>query len=88
MSELPDMITVIDVMRAQGVEPTVRMNHHVGSDVGRLYRRRFGRAPFHACRDKTFGRGNHHMAVYPKSWFDEIAAIIRKYRSAARTNPS
>lgn len=70
-------ITVIQVFDALGVRPQREQSWSVGSRVAYLYRSEFGHEPPKANRPKTGGKGSHCFAIYPLSWFEKIAAIVR-----------
>lgn len=81
-------VTIIDVMRAMGVEPTKRLNWNVGRDMARYHKQRFGVLPPKDNRPKTSGTGGQHcFALYPISMIKKICEFIRKYRSEAKNIP-
>jgi hypothetical protein len=74
-------ITVISVFRELGIEPVPAVTWSVGARVRDLYEQRFGREPPKDLRPKTAGGGSHCFAIYPASWRNEIAEIIRQHKT-------
>ena len=73
----PAFITVIDVMRALGVEPEPRVSWAVGAAVANRYFAEVGDLPIKALRPKTGGGGSHCFALYPVSWRPIIEDAVR-----------
>jgi hypothetical protein len=75
-------ITVIQVFRALGVEPSPDQSWSVGSRVATAYQRVMNEEPPKELRQKTSGSGSHCLAVYPSSWFDAIATEVLAVKAA------
>lgn len=76
-----EMITVIDVIREWGIEPTRRMTVTVGTVVREQWRdKNNGELPLKALRPKTNGKGSHCIAVYPDEWRTIILDAIANYQ--------
>jgi hypothetical protein len=70
-------ITVIDVIRAKGIEPTPDLTWSVGMRVRDLYEMRTGELPPKVLRNKTDGSGGTHcFAVYDSSWWPVIEGVV------------
>jgi hypothetical protein len=76
-------LTVIDVMRDLGLEPTPEVTWPVGAIVRDLYEQRYGCLPEKKLRPKTSGEGTHCFAVYPTSMRPEIEKVIRAHQTEA-----
>ncbi len=72
------MITVIDVCRRIGIEPTSSLTWAVGAIVRDIYERRYGCLPEKDLRTKTNGPGSHCFAIYPESFASIIECEIRR----------
>jgi hypothetical protein len=70
-------ITIIQVFRSLGIDPSSDVSWSVGNRVAALYRAEFGADPPKELRQKTAGSGSHCFAVYPAGWRRQIAEIIR-----------
>lgn len=77
------MITIIDVCRIMGVEPTPELTWAVGAAVRDLWVERHGVLPEKELRPKTAGPGSHCFAIYPETMRDEIENIIAKHHTEA-----
>ena len=74
---LPDAaITVPQVFRSKGVNPTNEESWAVGTRIATMYADEYGEQPPKDNRPKTNGQGSHCFALYPPSWFKRIAAVI------------
>jgi hypothetical protein len=74
------MITVIDVIRDMGVEPTPDLTWSVGGIVRGLYRQRCGELPQKDLRPKTDRSGGTHcFAVYPEEMRSDIEAVVKRH---------
>lgn len=71
-------ITVIQVFRGMGVEPTPDQSWSVGNRVANMYRIESGGWPPKDNRPKTGGGGSHCFALYPESWHNRIADVVRE----------
>lgn len=76
-------ITVIDVIRSMGIEPTPDLSWSVGNAVRTMWERETGELPPKHLRTKTAGTGSHCFAIYPPAWRDKIAVVIRAHRVEA-----
>jgi len=70
-------ITVIQVFDALGVKPQREQSWSVGGRVAAMYRSEMGHEPPKENRPKTDGKGSHCFAIYPLSWFERIALVVR-----------
>lgn len=77
------MITVIDVIRAMGLQPTKPETWKIGDAVRALYESEVGSLPVKVLRPKTNEPGSHCFAAYPDEWRPRIEAIVRSYRVEA-----
>lgn len=75
------MITVIDVIRAMGIEPTPELCWSVGDKVRDLYEREVGHLPVKVLRQKTYDKGSHCFAAYPEEWRPRVQEIIRSMQT-------
>lgn len=74
------MITIVDVCRDLGVEPTPALTWPVGTAVRQRFEGIYGSLPYKALRGKTYGNGGSHcFAVYPEEFRREIVAIIQMH---------
>lgn len=72
-------ITIVQVCRDLGVEPTPELTWSVGMRVRDLYERRYGALPEKDLRPKTNARGSHCFAVYPEHMRPDIARVIKAH---------
>jgi hypothetical protein len=73
-------ITVIDVFRSLGIEPTPQATWSVGAAVSGEYFSRVGELPETELRTKTGGGGSHHFATYPEEvWRPIIEEKIKSF---------
>ena len=70
-------ITVLDVFRSLGVEPTSKHTRWAGSEVARVWRRTTGTETVLERRPNAAGRGLRAACTYPESWRPEIEAVVR-----------
>jgi hypothetical protein len=82
----PD-ITVPEVFRAMGLEPTPDLTWAVGAAVRDRYQERFGHLPEKKLRAKTSGTGSHCFAVYPADWREVIEECIKRVNAAKSAQP-
>lgn len=75
------MITVIEVFKSMGLEPSPDVTWPVGAAVRDRFLKRYGRLPSKELRPKTSGHGSHCFAVYPDDWRPLIVDIIKKARA-------
>ena len=80
---IPGMITIVQVMRDIGIEPTNELCWSVGNEVRDVWELENGRLPFKELRQKTNGPGSHCFAVYPADWYFRIRAIILRHQTEA-----
>ena len=73
------MITVIDVLRSMGIEPSKQLSWKIGIAVVTRFRQINGALPIKDLRTKTSGTGVHCFALYPESFRPEIVSIINDY---------
>jgi hypothetical protein len=74
------MITVIDVIRSMGVEPTPDLTWSVGSIVRGIYKQRCGELPQKDLRRKTDRSGGTHcFAVYPEAMRADIERVVKSH---------
>lgn len=78
-------ITVIQVFRFQGLDPTPQQSWAVGSRVAEMYLREFRKEPPKALRPKTHGGGSHCFAIYPDTWAKRIGTVIESVVEAERS---
>lgn len=71
------MITVIDVFRDMGLEPTKDQSWSVGAVIREQWLAEKGELPTKRLRRKTAGTGSHCIAVYPLSWKSRIQQAIK-----------
>ena len=77
-------ITVIDVFRSLGIEPTPEATWFVGAAVRDEYFSRVGELPDKDLRTKTEGHGSHCCAIYAAEiWRPIIEEKIRSFGSEA-----
>ena len=69
-------ITVPQVFKAMGVEPTNAQAWSAGARVATMYAEKHGQQPPKENRQKTSGSGSHCFAVYPRSWQARIKKVI------------
>ena len=78
------MITVVDVIRGMGLEPTPDLTWSVGAQVRAMWEAENGELPEKRLRPKTYGNGGTHcLAVYPRSWWTRIADVVRAHQAEA-----
>lgn len=81
------MISVVEVLQAEGFLYTKRLAWAAGRAVSKEWREEHHEAPQYAMRPKTLGStggGPAHMkAVYPDDWRPRIVAILRRYADEA-----
>jgi glycogen debranching enzyme len=70
-------ITVPQVFKVLGIEPTPAQAWSVGSRMAAQYQEAFGIQPPKDNRPKTNGHGSHCFALYPPNWRKRIEAEIR-----------
>lgn len=70
------MITVIDVLREMGIEPSKDLSWKLGIKVCLRYKEVYGQLPPKDLRPKTCGVGVHCFALYPESFRAIIVGII------------
>jgi hypothetical protein len=70
-------ITVPQVFKALGVEPTPAQAWSVGARMAAQYQEAFGIQPPKDNRPKTNGPGSHCFALYPPNWRGRIEAEIK-----------
>lgn len=80
-------ITVIDVFRSMGREPTPKHTWTVGTQVRLLYEKTTGFPPMKLLRPKTYSGGSHCFAIYPESWRATIREIIETLDTEEETQP-
>lgn len=81
-------LTVIEVMRGMGIEPTSELSWSIGSAVRDEYERTYGSAPVKALRPMTSGPGTHCFALYPMEFLPSIRAIIAGHQTEAARQQS
>ena len=69
-------ITVIDVFKALGLEPSPKMTWSAGHLMRSRYQEIYGRLPPKELRPKTNGNGVHCFAIYPDGFRGEIEKCI------------
>lgn len=72
------MITVLDVARDLGLQPSVQEAWEIGAAVRDAYEQAVGQLPVKALRQKTSGAGSHCFAVYPEEFRPMIEATVRR----------
>jgi len=72
-------ITVIDVIRDMGLEPSPDLSWSVGARVRDMYEMRRGELPPKELRPKTGAGGTHCFAVYPAEMRPDIERVIRAH---------
>ena len=72
-------ITVLDVIRELGLEPTSRDNWKIGSRVRLEYLDTYKKEPVKDLRQKTSGAGSHCFAIYPVEFVPKIREIIADF---------
>jgi hypothetical protein len=77
------VITVIEVMREMGIEPTNELSWRVGAAARDAYVWQFGHEPPKDIRPKTHDRGSHCFALYPTEMKPRLKLIIRGYMTEA-----
>jgi hypothetical protein len=77
------VITVVDVIKAMGLEPTPALTWSVGNTVRDAYERATGSLPVKALREKTSGVGSHCFAIYPAEWRVKIEEVVKLHRVEA-----
>lgn len=81
------MISVVEVLQAEGFTYSKRLAWAAGRAVSREWRKEHNEAPQYAMRPKTLGStggGPAHMkAVYPEEWRPRIVAVLRRYADEA-----
>jgi hypothetical protein len=70
-------ITIIDVMRELGIEPTNDLAWRVGALARAAYEWQYGVVPPKHLRPKTHDGGSHCFALYPEEMRPRIVLIIR-----------
>jgi hypothetical protein len=70
-------ITVPNVCRDMGVEPTPELMWSVGLIVVNIYKKRYGALPPKDLRFKTYDDGVHCFAIYPETFRSTIEDTIR-----------
>lgn len=70
------MITIIDVIKEMGIEPTPELTWTAGPLIRNLYEKKEGRVPEKALRAKTNGGGSHCFAIYPDWMKDTIRVVV------------
>lgn len=81
------MITVVDVFKSLGLEPTPEQTWAVGAAVRALYEERFGHLPHKELRRKTSGSGSHCFAVYPEEMRPQIQDCIARVNAEKAAQP-
>jgi hypothetical protein len=76
-------VTVVDVPREIGIEPTPDLTWSVGPKVRNIWEEETGAPPGHDLRNKTNGGGSHFFAVYPASFKPRIMEVIRAHWTQA-----
>jgi len=77
-------ITVIDVIRHLGVEPTPELTWSVGNRVRDMFEHQHGMLPDKELRQKTDGSGGTHcFAVYPREMWDDIVLVVQAHQTEA-----
>jgi hypothetical protein len=76
-------VTVIDVLREMGIEPTRELTWSVSPKVRNIWEQETGGRPGHDLRGKTYGGGSRFFAVYPASFKPKIMEVIRAHRTEA-----
>ena len=76
-------ITVIDVFREVGAEPTKDKTWAVGQMMQAHYAREHGHQPPKDLRVKTCGVGVHCFAIYPVEYRQVIASYIKRVNADA-----
>jgi hypothetical protein len=74
-------ITVVSVCRDLNIEPTPELTWRVGAIVRDMYLKQYGCLPDKDLRNKTNGQGTHCFAIYPESWREKIAEVIRHHQT-------
>ena len=80
------MISVVEVIRAEGFKYTKRLAWATGRAVAREWRTEHQTAPQYAMRPKALeatGSGEHMKAVYPDEWRPRIVRIVAGYADVA-----
>lgn len=77
MSSLASRITLMQVFASLGIQPTASQSWSVGNRVAAMYVDEFGEQPPKDNRPKTNGSGSHCFALYPSTWQDRIAGVIK-----------
>lgn len=81
-------ITIIQVMRAMGVEPEKRLSWAVGIKVRNLWESITGELPPKDLRRKTNDpKGVHCFAIYPEAMRPHIERIVREFETEALREP-
>ena len=70
--------SVVDRVRALGLEVHKSLTWPAGDAVRDEWGRRHGRLPEKALRRKASGTGSHCFAIYPPEFRDEMDRIIRE----------
>lgn len=73
-------ITIIEVMRDMGVEPTKDVSWPVGETVSNHWESLHGERPLRRTCPKTNGGGSHSFAVYPEEWRPLIEKIVNEHK--------
>lgn len=81
------MITIIDVFKAMGLEPSSELTWSVGAAVRDRYQEAHGKLPEKELRAKTSGAGSHCFAVYPENWRHVIEDCISRVNTAKAAQP-
>ena len=76
-------ITVVQVIRAMGINPTNDLTWSVGNRMQALWAKEHGRQPATGLTPKTHGGGSHQHAHYPASWRGTIEDEVRKVNKGA-----
>jgi len=80
-------ITVIDVMRDLGLEPSNGAAWEIGAAVRVAWETENGELPRNELRRKTAGGGSHCLAVYPPGWRPRIEQIVRRFVTTRALQP-
>jgi hypothetical protein len=79
IDDVRSYISLHDVEDRERIKLTVNDAWAAGAQIQRMFTDIFGALPLKVNRPKRYGPGSHCFAVYPPSWYERIALVVRSF---------
>jgi hypothetical protein len=87
IQETVQFITIVQVIREMGIEPSNKLCWAVGDKMQAWYVRNIGSAPHKDNRGKTNGAGSHCFALYQPIFHKKIQEFVRQVQFEMSRQP-